>query len=91
MAPDVWSQIPSLGVCGVLFVMWWFERQDRLRSAAAEKQVRAQAADVAALNEHLLNVVRSNTEAMVALRDELRTLREMQMQILGRVERLQAA
>lgn len=73
---DIGAQALSLGTCGLLFVMWWHERQERLRTAAQTADALEQTRRLSALNGQLLEVIRSNTEALVALRAEIRSQRE---------------
>ncbi len=77
----------SLGVVGLLFVMWWHERQERVRSAAGLEEALQHTRQTAEVNEHLLSVVRSNTEAVAALREELRSHRSVEADWLGRLSR----
>lgn len=69
------TQLSSLGVAGLLFVMWWLERQERTATADGLAQRSAEASVVVELSEQLLEVVRANTEAITALRAELRAHR----------------
>jgi hypothetical protein len=89
------EQLPSLGVAGLLFVMWWYERQERVRSGTATQQSQCQATHLLDINDHLLDVIRTNTAALAALREEFRTHRETAaawFDRLGRqLERLDAA
>jgi hypothetical protein len=87
MLNELWQQLPSLGVAGLLFVMWWFERQERTRGAGATREAISRASQVVEINDHLLDVVRCNTEALVALREELRSHREIETEWMGRLSR----
>lgn len=86
----VLTQAASLGVAGLLFVMWWQERQDRLRGEGRLARLLEQAGRIGAAHEQLLEVVRANTEALTALREELRSGRAMEQiwreQVLARIE-----
>jgi hypothetical protein len=74
---DQWMhQLASLGVSGLLFVMWWIERQERTSCQAGLQEALKHTATIAQLNSQLLDVVRSNTEALTGLREELRAKRE---------------
>jgi len=88
-------QALSLGISGLLFVMWWYERQDRLAAAAAAADARDDGARLGALNGELLEVLRSNTAALSGLREELKSQRAIHTELLGRIshslERLHAA
>lgn len=77
----------SLGITGLLFVMWWYERQERVRSAAGLTEALQYTRQTADVNEHLLSVVRANTEAVAALREELRSHRGVESEWLGRLSR----
>lgn len=78
MPPDLLQQLPSFGIAGLLFVMWWSERQERTRITADARDALRDTDRVAALNRHLLDALRANTEAVVALREELRDHRATQ-------------
>ncbi len=84
------TQAASLGVAGLLFVMWWQERQDRLRGEGRLARLLEHAGRFGAAHEQLLEVVRANTEALTALREELRSGRAMEQiwreQVLARIE-----
>lgn len=81
------DQLPSLGIAGLLFVMWWHERQDGGRVGGARQQAEYHAARVAEVNDHLLDVIRTNTEALTALREELRAHRATESEWFSRVSR----
>ena len=85
MWPDVLSQLPSLGISGLLFVMWWVERQERTRSTAGLQDALQYAVQVAEVNKNLLDVIRANTEALTALREELRSHRATEAEWLTRL------
>jgi hypothetical protein len=76
MLDQLIQQLPSLGVSGLLFVMWWIERHERTSCQAGLQEALRHTATIAALNTQLLDVVRANTAAMTELRDELRANRE---------------
>ena len=65
------QQLPSLGVSGLLFIMWWIERQERTNCQAGLQEALKHTATIAQLNSQLLDVVRSNTEALTALRTRI--------------------
>jgi hypothetical protein len=85
MWPDMLSQLPSLGISGLLFVMWWIERQERTRSMAGLQDALQYAGHVAEVNKNLLDVIRANTEALTALREELRSHRATEAEWLTRL------
>ncbi len=85
MTPELLTQLPSLGVAGLLFVMWWLERQDRTRSAAGVYDALQYAGQVAEVNRQLLDVVRTNTEALAALREEVHAHRTWEAEWLNRL------
>ncbi len=85
MPPDLLTQLPSLGVAGLLFVMWWIERQERTRSGAGLHEALQHAGRIAEVNQNLLEVIRANTEALTALREELRSHRATEAEWLSRV------
>lgn len=72
---ELFEPFASLGIAGLLFVMWWYERQERHRSGAGMEQAVQQTTRVIEMSQQLLEVVRSNTEAITALRSELRSHR----------------
>lgn len=75
MSPELIEQLPSLGISGLLFVMWWMERQERGRNWNGMQEALKCAAAGADLNEEILKVIRANTEALTALRAELASAR----------------
>ena len=81
------KQALSLGISGLLFVMWWFERQERARNMAGTQEALQRGHQIAEINEQLLDVIRANTEALAALREELRTHRRIETDWLNRVSR----
>ncbi len=85
MLPEVISQLPSLGIAGLLFVMWWVERQERTRGTAGLHDALQYARQITDVNAHLLEVIRANTEALTALREELRAHRANEVQWLTRI------
>lgn len=85
MPPEVWSQVSSLGISGLLFVMWWLERQERSRTGSALREVGQHGGRQMELNRHLLEVIQANTEALTALREELRAHRSVEAEWLGRL------
>ena len=87
MLETIIPEAMSLGISGLLFVMWWFERQERTQTAANAERVVQYASRAAEVNEQLLDVVRANTEALAALREELRTHRVLEADWLERVSR----
>jgi hypothetical protein len=87
MFDEIARQAVSLGIPGLLFVMWWFERQERTRSAAGVQQALQFTHQMSEVNEQLLDVIRANTDALAALREELRTHRRLETDWLNRVSR----
>jgi len=85
MLDEIAKQAVSLGIAGLLFVMWWFERQERTRNAAGVQQALQYTDQVSDVNEQLLDVIRANTDALAALREELRTHRMLETEWLNRV------
>ncbi len=81
------NQLPSLGISGLLFVMWWYERQERGRMALNLHDATRHTAQVVDVNDHLLSAIRANTEALAALREELRSYRTTETEWLGRLSR----
>ena len=69
------TQALSLGISGLLFVMWWYERQERTRNATDVREALQYMDQISDVNGHLLDVIRANTEALAALREELRSFR----------------
>ncbi|QOJ15658.1 MAG: hypothetical protein HRU75_13850 [Planctomycetia bacterium] len=82
---ELLTQLPSLGVAGLLFVMWWHERLERQRAMEERRDAQGRSVQLAELNERLLDVVQSNTQALVGLREELRSLRCAQGEWLSRL------
>jgi hypothetical protein len=87
MLDEVAKQAVSLGISGLLFVMWWFERQERTRSTSSVQQALQYTSRMSEVNEQLLDVIRANTDALAALREELRTHRMLETDWLSRVSR----
>lgn len=85
--PELVNEAASLGVVGLLFIMWWHERQERVRSATWMRDAQSVSEVVNAANARLLDVVRANTEAVTALREELRSQRSAAGEWLNRLER----
>lgn len=88
-------QALSLGISGLLFVMWWHERQDRLATVSALRDARGESTRTGDVNAELLDVLRANTTALTSLREELKSQRAISTELLGRIsrhlERLNAA
>ena len=87
MLAGIAQHLPSLGISGLLFVMWWYERQERGRCALQgllHSECTAQMSDI---TDHLLDVIRTNTEALSALREELRSFRTTETEWLSRLSR----
>ncbi len=87
MMQDLMVNLSSLGICGLLFVMWWSERQERAKAATYSQDALRQSLQVTEINEHLLGVIRANTEALAALREELRSHRAVEAEWLSRLSR----
>ena len=75
MLDAITTQALSLGISGLLFVMWWYERQERTRSAGNVREALQYMNQISDVNDHLLDVIRANTDALAALREELRSSR----------------
>lgn len=76
MIEAIGEQIASLGIAGLLFVMWWFERQERTRLTRTRDMLLRDGDELRGMHEQVLEVVRTNTAALGALREELRSQRE---------------
>lgn len=89
------EQLPSFGVAGLLFVMWWYERAERLRTSQQQRDSDNAHCRANQINTHLLEVIQQNTEALVALREALHTHRLQEADWVARLtqqlERLEAA
>ncbi len=84
---ELMTQALSLGVSGLLFVMWWFERQERAKNSAQVQDALSYAGQLAGIHDNLLDVVRANTDAVAALREELRAHRMVEEDWWARVAR----
>jgi hypothetical protein len=84
MVDEVLKQALSFGISGLLFVMWWFERQERVKNNGGIAEALQYSQQVAEVNERLLEVVKANTEALTGLREELRT-RQIEVDWLTRI------
>ena len=82
---DVVTHALSLGISGLMFVMWWQERRERLQASAAESEASGERSQLSEMNGQLLGVVRANTEALTALREELRAHRQAEATWMGAV------
>lgn len=87
MFDEVLRALPSLGISGLLFVMWWIERQERVRGTSDLRDALRFAEQGVELNERLIEVLRANTEAITALREELRSHRGVETEWLKRISR----
>lgn len=87
MPGELLQQLPSFGIAGVLFVMWWLERQERARAETGLRDAAAQTARIIDVSEQLLAVVKSNTEALTALRIELHNQRNHTADWMDRLTR----
>lgn len=85
MPTELLPEFASFGVAGLLFVMWWVERHERTRGAADLKDAVSFAAQLTDTNRRLMDVLTRNTEALTALRDELRAYREAEGAFLARL------
>lgn len=85
MPPQFPAELASFGIAGLLFVMWWIERQERLKALTTCTDAERYAVQAAEANRSLLDVVRANTEALAALREELRSHRANESEWLGRL------
>lgn len=85
MLEGVWQHLTSFGVAGLLFVMWWYERQERVRNVSTLQHAGCKSERLLEVNEQLLGVIRSNTEAFIALREELRAHRENEREWMSRL------
>ena len=61
----------QLGVGGLFGAMWWMERRDRLTGEDERQRKETRLTSVEADRAALMDVVRDNTEAVTALREEV--------------------
>jgi len=87
MLPELVAELPSFGIAGLLFVMWWLERGERARNAVGIREAMRDARRISEVNHELLDVIRANTEALTALREELRSHRANETECLARLTR----
>lgn len=87
MTQSILQSAMSLGIAGLLFVMWWQERQERMSATDASGKGATLAQCMAETNRQLVEVIAGNTQALAALREELRSHREAIGQWLERVSR----
>jgi hypothetical protein len=85
--PALVSDVASLGMTGLLFVMWWHERLERQRAALLQRDAQSVAEVVSAANARLLDVLQANTAALTSLRDELHSQRQAAGEWLTQVTR----
>jgi hypothetical protein len=87
MWEGLFEQLPSLGVAGLLFVMWWQERQERLRMREHHVKSDCRAESWRDVTTQVLSVIQANTEALTALREELRSQRAADLECFARLTR----
>lgn len=87
MPQELIDQLASLGISGLFFVMWWFERAERSRLSASNAAATQRSDRQAELNDQILNVIRENADAAAALREELRAGFQVQRELLERISR----
>lgn len=61
---DLLPRLIDMGVSGLFFVMWFYERKDRLVAVAALSDMRPRMKTIEELFSKVLGVVESNTRAM---------------------------
>jgi len=83
--PQIVGDVASLGMTGLLFVMWWHERLERQRAALLQRDAQSVAEVVTASNARLLDVLQANTAALTSLREELRSQRQAAGECLRQV------
>lgn len=81
------QQALSLGVSGLLFVMWWHERRERAEAQATERSATSHAAQMTETTTRVLSVIQANTESMTALREELRSQWRLDLEYRERIAR----
>ncbi|MCA9243715.1 MAG: hypothetical protein KDA32_07180 [Phycisphaerales bacterium] len=84
---EVLRQAFSLGVSGLLFVMWWHERRERAEAQAGERGAASHAAQMSETTARVLSVIQANTESMTALREELRSQWRLDLEYRERIAR----
>lgn len=85
MTSELIQQLPAFGVAGLLFVMWWVERSERQQADAGVREAASQTARSADVSDRLLSVVQANTEALTALRAEIRAQRASEVEWIARL------
>lgn len=86
---EILRQAISLGISGLLFVMWWHERAERIQTGNGLADAARDKTALTDVTANLVGVIRSNTEMLSALREELRSHRQSEAQWLGAIfERL---
>lgn len=68
--------IAELGVIGLLFTMWWFERKDRLATEKKCDRLENVASQSVTTTGELVKLVKESTAALVALKEEVASWRE---------------
>ena len=66
----------SLGIVGIMFVMWWHERKDRLISESKCNRLETVLEKSVTTTAELVKLVKESTAALVALKDEIASWRE---------------
>jgi len=71
------KMIAELGIVGALFVMWWFERKDRLKADETAKKCDVALNDVISTKQILMQIVEANTRAITSLCSQIETLKDI--------------
>lgn len=80
---EILKQAISFGISGLLFVMWWYERAERVQSGAGLADAARDKTALTDVTANLVGVIRNNTDMLAALREELRSHRQSEAQWLG--------
>ena len=77
MPPEFVNILGQWGIVGLMFVMWWNERKDRLRAEGLVGNGHTIAKNVIEQNAVLIELVKSNTAAMTALKEEIKHIKHI--------------
>lgn len=63
--------ILELGVTGLLFIMWWFERQDRINTVKSLDRVTSISSSFENMSKEMIQCIKDNTTATVKLLERM--------------------
>jgi len=73
--PDI-IDFTSFGISGLIFVMWWIERYERIKVMGHYKSAVEKLSFSSEMVKQMISVVEKNTAALEALRHELHSCKK---------------